>query len=414
MIPTMPKPERMCNDPRLRPNSLTRACIRRRWLGVLLLSCVLLVAAPARAQEAWLVTYGPGAEVWELFGHNALWLRDPATGLDHTYSFGYFEIDRPGFHLDFARGIMLYYGASSPAAREFEFYRSRQRSISVQRLNLAPDQVRHLHQLLHAAIFPHPQYYPYDYFRNNCSTWLRDLIDQVLDGRLEPQLKAQPARLNFRDHTRRMTYPRPWIHTGIMLLMGSSIDASISAWEESFLPDALARWLDTVVIDDEPLVLESRVLHDPGVFRPPEEARGPWRLMLAVGLLGAVLTLAPGMRPRNRWSRLPWHTGVLLAGTAGSLLLLMWLATGHHDTWNNWMVLLLNPFWWLLWRQWRKPFHAVLLLGLLAPMLLGALILAWPGLIQDRADQLALVLPPLLAILVVAWRDGRGADPARA
>ncbi|MFW5816276.1 MAG: hypothetical protein ACOCVP_05415, partial [Wenzhouxiangella sp.] len=79
-----------------------------------------LAATPeGQAQEAWLVTYGPGEEVWEMFGHNALWLRDPATGLDHTYSFGYFEIDRAGFHLDFARGIMNYYGASSPAEGEF-------------------------------------------------------------------------------------------------------------------------------------------------------------------------------------------------------------------------------------------------------------------------------------------------------
>jgi len=135
--------------------------------------------------------------------------------------------------------------------------------------------------------------------------------------------------------------------------------------------------------------------------------------MLAVGLLGAVLILASGMRPRNRWSRLPWHIGVLLAGAAGSLLLLMWLVTGHEDTWNNWMVLLLNPFWWLLWRQWRKPFRVVLFFGLLAASLLGALILAWPGLIQDWADQLALVLPPLLAILAVAWRDQFGLAPQR-
>ncbi len=380
-------------------------CGRAGWAPALVVASLLvLLASGARAQEAWLVTYGPGEEVWELFGHNALWLRDSATGLDHTYSFGYFEIDRPGFHLDFARGIMLYYGASSPAEREFAFYRERRRSISAQRLNLSPAQVRGLQQSIHDAIFPHPQYYAYDYFRNNCSTWLRDLINQAVDGELEPLLRPQPGRLNFRDHTRRMSTARPWIQTGILLLMGASVDQPISAWEEAFLPDALARWLDTIVIDDEPMVLETLVVHDPQVFTVPEQPRAAWPWKLALGGLLAGLIMVPAWRGGTGWSLLPWHLGVLAAGLAGSLILLMWLGSGHDDTARNWMLLLLHPLWWLLWwsrlRPLQRPFYGALFSGLL----IGSLLLAWPGLVQDRVDQLALIAPPLLALLVVAWR----------
>ncbi|MGY6555914.1 MAG: lipoprotein N-acyltransferase Lnb domain-containing protein [Wenzhouxiangella sp.] len=382
---------------------------RRRPLTILVLMLAVFLGCTAsvRAQEAWLVTYGPGAEVWELFGHNALWLRDSASGLDHTYSFGYFEIDRPGFHLDFARGIMLYYGAGSPAEREFAFYRARQRSISAQRLNLSPAQVQELQGLIHAAIFPHPQFFQYDYFRRNCSTWLRDLLDQVLGGQLAQPLQAQAARLNFRDQTRRMTYPRPWIHTGIMLLMGPSIDQPISAWDESFLPDALARWLDSVAINGQPLVLETRILYDPGVFSVPEDARGPWRLMLAVGLLSAGLIVLSAWRGRGRWARVPWQLGVFAAGLAGSAMLLMWVASGHQDTWRNWMLLVLHPGWWLLFLHWPASWGRALRRVLWGALGLGALILSWPGWLQDRPDQLALVLPPLLAILLVSWPDLR-------
>lgn len=382
-------------------------------MAMLLLIGLVLTALPARAQEAWLVTYGPGAEVWELFGHNSLWLRDPASGLDHTYSFGYFEIDRPGFHLDFARGIMLYYGAVRPAQAEFAFYRARQRSISAQRLNLRPAQIRELQTLIHDAIFPHPQFFQYDYFRTNCSTWLRDLLDQVLGGQLAEPLQAQVARLNFRDQTRRMTYPRPWIHTGIMLLMGPSIDQPISAWEESFLPDALARWLETIVIDGQPLVLETRALYDPGVFSVPENARGPWRLMLAVGLISAGLILLSARHGRRRWALLPWRLGVFVAGLAGSALLLMWVASGHQDTWRNWMLLVLHPGWWLLYLRLPASAATALRVVLLGALSLGTLILAWPGLVQDRPDQLALVVPPLLVILVLAWRDVRTLRPSK-
>ncbi|TVS09972.1 MAG: DUF4105 domain-containing protein [Wenzhouxiangella sp.] len=376
---------------------------QRNWLRLVTLLLVLSATGEARSQEAWLVTYGPGEEVWELFGHNALWLRDPERGLDHTFSFGYFEIDRPGFHVDFARGIMLYYGAASPVEREFAFYRARDRSISVQRLALSPDQIRHLHRLIDEAIHPHPQYYAYDYFRANCSTWLRDLIDTVVDGQVYRALADQPARFNFRDHTRRMTVDRPWIHTGIMLLMGPGIDNSISAWEETFLPEALARWLDTVELNGQALVTERRMLHDPQRFQPPEQPRGPWLLLLAVGLLAALVIVVAAWRG-GTWGLLPWRLAVALAGAAGMIVLGMWIFTGHRDTWQNLSLLLLHPLWWLLLVPWSGRVGRTLVAGLAAALAVGSLILAWPGLLQDRADLLALLLPPLLAVLVVAVR----------
>lgn len=369
---------------------------------VLPLVAALIVLSPStRAQEAWLVTYGPGAEVWELFGHNALWLRDPATGLDHTYSFGYFEIDRAGFHLDFARGIMNYYGASSPVEREFEFYRQRGRSISVQKLALAPGQVADLQRALHAAIYPHPQFYSYDYFRANCSTWLRDLINQATGGQLGPFLQSKPARQTFRDHTRRMTNARPWIQTGILLLMGPSIDQPVSAWEEAFLPEALAAWLAEVELADGPLVVEQRVLHDPGIFTPPAAARSPWALLLAIGLMiGGLIVLAA--RRGGAVAAWSWRLGAAGAGLAGAVLLWMALATDHRDTAGNVMLLLLHPLWLLLlvplslrWRRWLR-------LALLVAGLIGALVLAWPGLLQDRPALLGLVVPILAAVLVSA------------
>src|SRR5690625_5595600 len=70
--------------------------------GLVVFLMLVSLALPLMAKEAWLVTYGPGHEVWERFGHNAIWLRDSSIGLDHVYSFGYFDMDGPGFYLDFA------------------------------------------------------------------------------------------------------------------------------------------------------------------------------------------------------------------------------------------------------------------------------------------------------------------------
>ena len=67
--------------------------------------------------EAWLVTFGPGEVYWERFGHNAIWLREPAAGIDHTFNFGYFDFGQEDFILRFARGRMLYFSVAQPAAR---------------------------------------------------------------------------------------------------------------------------------------------------------------------------------------------------------------------------------------------------------------------------------------------------------
>jgi hypothetical protein len=376
--------------------------VRKRLAALALL--LGLLGNPLAAQEAWLVTYGPGADVWERFGHNALWIRDEARGIDHTFSFGYFELDRPGFHRDFARGIMLYFGAASTPEREFAFYRQRQRTIELQQLNLSPAQVRTLYSLVEEAIFPQPQYYQYDYYLANCSTWLRDLIDQVLDGQLAAQLESQPARLNFRDHTRRLTAERFWMHSGMMMLLGPKIDRPRTAWDEAFLPESLAAWMDTVEVDGEPLVTDRQLLFDSDTFSPPDDAAGPWLWSLLLGMGAFVLILLPGWRGHGRWSLLPWRSGLLVISAAGVLVLLMWLASGHVATWRNLMLLLLNPLWLVFLLPGLPAFKRLCFWLLLAAVLVGSVLMALPEGPQYRLDQLLWLSPLCLALLIVARR----------
>ncbi len=384
----------------LRPVAIVR---NHKLLTLLLLG---LLQTAAMAQEAWLVTYGPGEDVWERFGHNALWLRDAEAGLDHTFSFGYFEMDRPGFHRDFARGIMLYFGAAGTPEREFEFYRQRDRSISVQQLNLDADQFRHLYRLLDEAIFPEPQYYHYDYYFANCSTWLRDLLDEVLDGELARQWKTEPAVQNFRDHTRRLTEQRFWLHTGMMLLLGPLIDHERNAWEEGFLPASLAQWADRTQIAGEPLVLHEQVLYAGRSHRPPATPQGTWLNSLAIGLVLALLIAWPGLLGSKFRHRLPWRLGLLAAGIAGTLVLLMWLASGHEATWRNGMVLLLNPLWLIFLAPGMMRGKRASMYLLLASLVAGSIVLIWPtG--QYRLDQVFLVVPMLGALLLVTAKQCR-------
>ena len=391
------------------PRFAQQPAVRRSvWLAAAATLFLLSANAPARAQEAWLVTYGPGEEVWEMFGHNALWLKDPETGLDHAYSFGYFEIDRAGFYVDFARGIMNYYGAASQAQREFDFYRQRGRSVTAQKLALSPEQVQALQRALHEAIYPHPQYYAYDYFRANCSTWLRDLIDQVLDGELRAILDGVTTDQTLADHTRRMTRHRPWVQTGILALMGPSIDRPLSAWEEAFLPEALADWVGRVEIDGQPLVLEQRTIHAADSTQSVSRLALITPMPVAVGLTLAI-TMLVLIRRGGSTAQWAWRAGALIAGAIGTVLLTMMLFSGHHDTRWNLLILLLHPFWWLLLVPIRAEVKRTVILCLGAAAVVGSIILAWPGLLQDRPGVVITVLPVLVATM---WGARRAAQPS--
>jgi hypothetical protein len=375
----------------------------RSWLFRILMVLALCqgLSTGVRAQEAWLVTYGPGQEVWERFGHNAIWLRDAELGLDHVYSFGYFEMDRPGFLTDFVRGIMKYYGSAAAPENEFAFYRMRDRSIRIQRLALEAGQVRELHQLLHANIFPIPQYYDYDYFFANCSTWLRDLLDRVTRGQVRRQLADTPARLNFRDHIRRYNESRFELHAGLMLLLGPMIDRPRTAWEEGFVPEALAESIATVEVDGRPLVSESETLYLSRRHDAPDVPSFQWAYGL-VSVPWALLVVLVLRFARGGWRLLPWRASVALVGLAGLLVLGMWFATGHEVVDGNRVVLLLNPAWLLTLLPLPRLAGRMLWWLLAAAAAAGAVLLAAPGSPQFRPEVVVGLAPVLAALLWVA------------
>ena len=98
-------------------------------LAVLLATAVGAQAPPAGLglsdeAEVSLLTMLPGEEVYSLFGHSALRIRDDAAGLDRTYNFGTFSFDQPFFLLRFLRGSLDYqldtdpfWAVLSPATR---------------------------------------------------------------------------------------------------------------------------------------------------------------------------------------------------------------------------------------------------------------------------------------------------------
>ena len=375
-----------------------------------LLLCVIMLAwsAPATANtmsaippvaadtaEAWLVTFGPGEIYWERFGHNAIWLREPAAGLDHTFNFGYFDFEQEDFFLRFMRGRMLYFSIAQPASREFEFYRGDNRSIRAQKLNLQPAQYTQLRDYLLNDIRPENRDYRYDYYLNNCSTRIRDALDLALDGALSARTKSLPAKLNFRDQTRRLTEMQFWYYLGLELGLGAPVDRDVSRWDEMFIPMVVADELAAMSRDTGDSVLATdMVIFTSTANQPAATPTSYWYRYLLFGLLVTAIAWVSGRMMPPVWLQGLAGSWVLINATIGLVLAALWLFTDHEVTRPNANLLLFNPLILLV--------LAAPLKRLIAGLLTIAVTLAWLLLLlpghQYNLDVLVLATPINLAV----------------
>ena len=410
--------------------------ILRFWLTLATATTLGARAAPAQGPAAsaepgseltvYLVTMGPGDQVWERFGHNAIWIRDHARGTDVAYNWGLFDLGQAGFLPRFLKGRMLYWMGGFDAQPMIEHYVESNRSVWAQELALTPAQRAALQHFVLWNERPENRNYRYDYYRDNCSTRVRDAIDRVLGGQIRAATVARPTGTTYRSHTQRLTQVDPAVYTGTMIAMGQPTDRPISAWEEMFLPMKVRDHIRTVHVADAhgrevPLVNAERQLFAARRAPEPERPSSFMALYLGVGVaLGAALMLlgyavARG-RARARFAlvALGGVCGVL-AGVLGTALVGLWTLTDHVFAHQNENVFQFTPLPLalavllpqLVYRgRWSRAalWLCVAIAGLSA---VGLLAQALPGFDQTNGEVIALALPVYLGLAWAVWRVGR-------
>lgn len=355
-------------------------------------------------KEAWLVTFGPGDVYWERFGHNAIWLREPSAGLDHTFNFGFFDFEQEDFFLRFLRGRMLYFSIAQPAETEFDFYRQDDRSIRAQKMKLTDMQYQRLRDYLIKEIRPENRDYRYDYYLNNCSTRVRDALDLALDGSLSAQTQSVPAKLNFRDQTRRLTQQQFWYYLGLELGLGYPVDRAVSRWDEMFIPMVLAD--EVAALSSKPgNAADMLITNDVNIYTstaqtPAATPSTTWPNYLLLGLFIVGLAWLSGRVMPAVWLAGLCVAWVLICSTSGLVLAGLWFFTDHEVTRMNANLLLLNPLVILaLIPVFRRAGSVVLAGGVVG----GAMLLMLP-VHQYNLDALALLGPINLGVAGYLFR----------
>lgn len=318
-----------------------------------LLALVLLLAPAASAQvglsdsaQVSLLTMVPGDEVYSLWGHNALRIADPAAGIDRTYNYGTFSFEQPNFVLRFLSGRLDYILGTAPYDIEVGRYRALGRPIIEQRLDLPPETVRALYDLLEVNALPANRAYRYDFLRDNCSTRLIDVLDAALvaTGRPRIDLPAPAGGATFRDLVGPYSKGQPLVDLGTNLGLGLPMDRVAGPREAIFLPDALLAAADGATVGGRPLVAARDTLfwvEGAGTVEPAF----PWPTVVGwlVLALGLVVTARGWRSAPSRGARVLDQALFAVVGLVGLILLLMWVATEHYVTRANLELLWMWP-----------------------------------------------------------------------
>ena len=282
------------------------------------------------------MTFGPGEQVWSRFGHNALWVRDAEGDTGALYNFGYFDTGEDNFYWNYARGRMQYRAVAESPRPAFEYYSRVGRAIRVQHLSVSPDAARELARELRLIVTSERRRYAYDYFDNNCSTRVRDLLDRTLDGALLARFGETPSGHSLRWHALRMVQDDWLLYLGIHLALGRPVDRPISRWEAMFIPGYMARQLA-----GRDYVTRDRVVADGKAA--PRRYSPRYATLAAIGLAGLLLIGGAGGLGRGFLAGLPARLWLLVSGLGGCLLAFFWLGSAHEVTALNENLLFLLP-----------------------------------------------------------------------
>ncbi|MDT8427537.1 MAG: DUF4105 domain-containing protein [Pseudomonadales bacterium] len=392
--------------------------------------------------DFYLITVDVGDQVWNNFGHTALRVIDRNTDSDMLFNWGLFDTSAGlvPFVLNFMRGIMDYQLGVFPPEWELARYQQEQRTVWQDRINLSRSQKETLYRRLAWNLRDENIVYSYDYFDDNCTTRVRDYLDEALQGQIERKHRAL-TQVSYREEVRSHYASIPLISVSLDILMNQGIDQRLNQWQQMFLPLELRRHLLTMpsaVFENGqrlPLLSDSERLTE---FPSPQGFLDGYYFVAVLYLPLLLLLLSIGKQPLTSLSSQPGFTlrapalnyrllglvGCLLAlasGIYGLIMLLAWLFSAHADLHANINLLLFWPtdllglaisLRWLLrgqaarismgLNQWASIYLGLRIMSILIYLLLGV-----SGLLAQNTGAVMLYCAPLMLLYTtIAWMTG--------
>jgi hypothetical protein len=311
-----------------------------------MINLAALFSQSAADTTFYLLTCGPGTETYSIYGHSAIRVVIPGNKTDIVYNWGVFDFNTPNFAWKFAKGRLDYLLVDEKATRFLQAYFYEKRVVQSQKINLDTQETKKLIDLINQNLLPENVNYRYDFFYDDCSTRIRDLLEKAVGKKLLYPPVETGNIPTFRKMVAKCQKPFPWLTFGIDLIMGSPGDKKAMFRDRMFLPADLQTGLSEAVINREgkmvPLVQNPEVILD---FDPPVVSQ--WIVTfpsVVFSLLMIIILVLSGTVKSRKYNRI---IDLILFSVYGILALLMIFFnffTDHMQMKWNLNIIWLNPF----------------------------------------------------------------------
>ena len=328
--------------------------MKKKLLYLSLILVHILFISTVKAQKITLsesaaisvLTMGPGTNLNDSFGHSAFRISDTNQNIDVVYNYGVYNFDTPNFYLKFVKGQLMYQLDRTDFSLFYQHYSDQDRWIKEQVLNLTLKEKQELFDFLQKNYLPENRKYIYDFFFENCATRIRDVLAGVLKNKLVFDKNFVSKTHTFRQLIQKNVHWNSWGSFGMDLAIGAVVDRNASSWEHQFLPEYIFKALEKGQIKRglgaTDLVKKTSILNKKLAKEKSETLlMSPFFI---ISLL-AFIILGVTFKDYQNNSRSRWMDSGLyaLTGIIGVFLILLWFATDHFATQNNYNLLWAIP-----------------------------------------------------------------------
>ena len=327
-----------------------------------------LSAAEPSDIEISLLTCQPHDEVYSLYGHTAIRVRNTSTNEDFTVNYGVFDPTGKFFVLRFIFGLTDYSLGICSYKDFLEEYKRYGCGVYEQHINMDARQKTVFLMALLENARPENVVYRYNYFYNNCTTKARDIIlssitsvDNIsLPGSVPCEVECpnlpllQQEERSFRQLVHMKTEGHPWASFGNDLLLGVGADVNTSYEEREFLPEVLAADFDSTriicpsVADSSRQLVDSaywalapgKTWHDNDAISFPFTPTQVAVAMLLLSILYFIVIEGCVIRHPVLWT----HSLVCCLYAFVGIVLFLMLFSQHPTVRVNFQIFIFNPF----------------------------------------------------------------------
>ena len=289
--------------------------------------------------EISVLTIGPGNSLNDAFGHSAFRVRDKRKQIDLVYNYGIYDFNTPNFYTKFAQGKLNYLIGRNYYEDFYNGYVYQNRTIEEQILNLTDNEKQQVFDYLENNYKPENRAYLYDFFYDNCATRIKGVLIKNCNSGITFNEPENFQAETFRTLIQNQLEANTWGSVGIDIALGSVIDRPATQEEHMFLPEFIhAFFKEATLSNGKKLVKKNQLIFEKRDLKVKSNILiSPLFVFSIFGLLIIAITFLD--YKNNKRNRILDIVIFAFTGVIGVFILLLWFATDHSATAQNYNLL---------------------------------------------------------------------------